>query len=296
MLYLVENPIVRDAFFPAGSGELVIDPARNDDGEAILALCDDPHLPDWWRAAPGTFRVVRDAHGAVRGFSSLCLPQDVPRALLRGDPATQAVVEHLRRDPVPAGQRVLLNRFSHAADDGATATLWLDTKRAYLELRPHLRRLYVPVQDPEQALEALAALGFVRVDVDGLALLMNDFGPGSIDGWLGEVVGRELEADEPEVVDAEGRRLVLDGRAVDLSRLEVDLLRHLQRREGAAVTREELLREVWGHERTGGSSNVVEVVVSSVRRKLGDRAGALETVRGVGYRLGPLDRQPGTTL
>ena len=56
-----------------------------------------------------------------------------------------------------------------------------------------------------------------------------------------------------------------------------------------AVTREELLREVWGHRWTGASSNVVEVVVSGLRRKLGVRAAALETVRGVGYRLGPLD-------
>jgi DNA-binding response OmpR family regulator len=42
---------------------------------------------------------------------------------------------------------------------------------------------------------------------------------------------------------------------------------------------------VWGHEWTGGSSNVVEVVVSGLRRKLGERAVALQTVRGVGYRL-----------
>jgi two-component system alkaline phosphatase synthesis response regulator PhoP len=48
-----------------------------------------------------------------------------------------------------------------------------------------------------------------------------------------------------------------------------------------------LLREVWGHAWTGGS-NVVDVAVSGLRRKLGERAGALETVRGVGYRLQPL--------
>jgi DNA-binding response OmpR family regulator len=62
----------------------------------------------------------------------------------------------------------------------------------------------------------------------------------------------------------------------------VRLIRHLH-------TREELLREVWGHEWTGAGSNVVEAVVSGLRKKMGDRAGALETVRGVGYRLGPLD-------
>ena len=142
----------------------------------------------------------------------------------------------------------------------------------------------------------LAPLGFaalsgapVQIGEDAYWTLVNDFGPGSIDGWLSEVVGRELAADEPTVLDPAARRLVLDGRGVDLSRLELDVLRHLQRREGVAVTREELLREVWGHEWTGASSNVVEAVVSGLRRKMGDRAAALETVRGVGYRLGPLD-------
>jgi len=164
----------------------------------------------------------------VRGFSSLCQPQDVSRSLLRSDPVTAAWMDHLRRAPVQIGE-----------DDYWT--------------------------------------------------LVNDFGPGSIDGWLSEVVGRELAADEPKVLDPAARRLVLDGRAVDLSRLELDVLRHLQRREGVAVTREELLREVWRHQWTGASSNVVEAVVSGLRRKMGDRAASLETVRGVGYRLGPLD-------
>ena len=62
------------------------------------------------------------------------------------------------------------------------------------------------------------------------------------------------------------------------------MLAHLRAHEGRAVSRATLLREVWGYEWTGGS-NVVEVAVSGLRRKLADRAGALETVRGVGYRL-----------
>jgi hypothetical protein len=205
-------------------------------------------------------------------------------------------MEHLRRTPVPQGQRVLFNRHVLASSDSATAKLWLDVKRAYLELRPHLRRLYVPVTDVDRALSALGPLGFavlpgppVQVGEDAHWTLMNDFGPGSIDGWLSDVVGREIEADEPGVLDPVARRLTLDGRAVDLSRLEVDVLRHLQRREGAPVTRGELLREVWGHQWTGANSNVVEAVISGLRRKMGDRATALETVRGVGYRLGPLE-------
>jgi len=303
LLYLVENPIVRDAFFPSGSDELTIEPARAADHAAIAAMSSAQQGPEatalvdfWWRSAPDTFRVVRDAAGVVQGFSSLCQPQDVSRSLLRSDPVTAAWIEHLRREPVPSRQRVLFTRHALASGDTATATLWLDAKRAYLELRPHLRRLYAVVSDVDRALTALAPLGFaalpgapVRIGEAAYWTLMNDFGPGSIDGWLSEVVGRELGADEPTVLDPAARRLVLDGCGVDLSRLELDVLRHLQRREGIAVTREELLREVWGHEWTGASSNVVEAVVSGLRKKMGNRAAALQTVRGVGYRLGPLD-------
>jgi hypothetical protein len=303
MLYLVENPIVRNAFFPSGSDELTIEPARAADREAIAAISAAQQGPEatalvdaWWRSAPDAFRVVRDAAGVVQGFSSLCQPQDVSRSLLRSDPVTVAWMEHLRRAPVPSGQRVLFNRHALASGDVATAKLWLDVKRVYMELRPDLRRLYLPVPDVDRALTVLAPLGFealpgvpVQIGGDAHWTLMNDFGPGSIDGWLNEVIGREVMADEATVLDPEARRLVLDGRGVDLTRLEMDVLRHLQRREGVTVTREELLREVWGHEWTGASSNVVEAVVSGLRRKMGDRAAALETVRGVGYRLGPLD-------
>jgi hypothetical protein len=280
MLYLVENPIVRDAFFPSGTDELTIEPARAADGAAIAALSASQQGPEatafvtaWWRSAPETFRVVLDAAGDVRGFSSVCQPQEVSPSLLRSDPVTTAWKEHLRRAPVPSHQRVLFNRHVLACGDTARARLWLDVKRVYLELRPHLRRLYVPVPDVDRALTALAPLGFaalpgapVQIGGDAYWTLMNDFGPGSVDGWLTDVVGREVE----------------------LSRLELNLLRHLQRRQGIAVTRDELLREVWGHQWTGASSNVVEAVVSGLRKKMGDRAAALETVRGVGYRLRPL--------
>ena len=62
------------------------------------------------------------------------------------------------------------------------------------------------------------------------------------------------------------------------------MLGYLEAREGQVVERAALLRDVWGYDWTGGS-NVVEVVVSALRRKLGPDAGRLETVRGAGYRL-----------
>jgi hypothetical protein len=307
MLYLVENPIVRDAFFPPGAEEYAIEPASPAARDAVLAISARRATPEatalvdaWWRAVPDAFRIVRDSAGAVQAFCATINPADVPLELGHRDPVMVALREHLRSEPLPRGQRALIARFSLAAASGeapspAAAVLWLDTKRAYLEHRPHLRRMYVPAVEAETTLAALGPLGFratplapVALGASRYTLLCNDFGPGSIDGWLGDVVGRELEVGDSEIVDVENRRVVLDGEPVDLSRLELDLLIHMRRREGVTVTREELLREVWGHGWTGGGSNVVEVVVSGLRRKLGNRASALETVRGVGYRLGPL--------
>ena len=53
-----------------------------------------------------------------------------------------------------------------------------------------------------------------------------------------------------------------------------------------AVTREALLDEVWGADSDSGS-NVVDVIVSALRRKMPDNAGRIETVRGLGYRYLP---------
>jgi DNA-binding response OmpR family regulator len=102
-------------------------------------------------------------------------------------------------------------------------------------------------------------------------------------GWLSALAAHDLPV-EATALDEDARELVLDGRRVALTKLECDVVRYLREREDQPVAREALLRDVWGYEWTGGS-NVVEVTVSGLRRKLGDRAAALETVRGVGYRL-----------
>ena len=80
------------------------------------------------------------------------------------------------------------------------------------------------------------------------------------------------------------RELVLDERRIGLTPLEFAVMHYLTEREGAAVSRAELLADVWGYDYDGGS-NVVDVVVRSLRKKLGERAALIEAVRGTGYRL-----------
>lgn len=95
-------------------------------------------------------------------------------------------------------------------------------------------------------------------------------------------VESSLEAGRARI-DRSRRRAEFDGVPLDLTAKEFDLLAVLAEEPGRVVPRQELLSRVWDpvwH----GSGKTLDVHVSSLRRKLPD-PGAIETVRGVGYRL-----------
>ena len=108
-------------------------------------------------------------------------------------------------------------------------------------------------------------------------------GPADPAGTSSELRVGELDVDT-------GRRVAtFEGRLLDLSRLEFDLLAHLAARSPEVVTRRELLAEVW-NQPYGGSDKTVDVHLSWLRRKLGEPASEpryLHTVRGVGIKLEP---------
>lgn len=76
------------------------------------------------------------------------------------------------------------------------------------------------------------------------------------------------------------------GNDIRMSNTEFDLLAHMVRHRGEVLSREQLLRAVWGVEHDPGT-NLVDVYVGYVRRKLRDADGSspIVTVRSVGYRL-----------
>lgn len=86
-------------------------------------------------------------------------------------------------------------------------------------------------------------------------------------------------------VDRETREVTVDGRPVELTPREFDILAHLAARPGVVHRRRDLLNEVWGTS-WYGSTKTLDVHIASLRRKLGDPA-LIETVRGVGFRLVP---------
>jgi two-component system, OmpR family, response regulator RegX3 len=85
-------------------------------------------------------------------------------------------------------------------------------------------------------------------------------------------------------VDERARRATLDGRELDLTPKEFELLAALARDPGAAVSRQRLLADVW-QTTWYGSAKTIDVHVASLRKKLGDPRW-IETVRRVGFRLG----------
>jgi DNA-binding response OmpR family regulator len=114
-------------------------------------------------------------------------------------------------------------------------------------------------------------------------LAVNDFGPQSVDGWLARLVAAEIGIDTSAILDHDAHEAVVDGRRVPLTRLELAVFDYLQNHANRAVSRASLLEDVWGYSYTGGS-NVVDAVIRSLRKKLGDHASVIETVNGVGYR------------
>lgn len=84
------------------------------------------------------------------------------------------------------------------------------------------------------------------------------------------------------VLDVRTRRASVGERAVELTAREYGLLEVFLRHPDQVLSREQLLSHVWGYDFDPGS-NVVEVYVRYLRRKLGDAV--IETVRGMGYRL-----------
>jgi DNA-binding response OmpR family regulator len=147
----------------------------------------------------------------------------------------------------------------------------------------------------ETAIIAVTARGEERDRVAGLRSGADDyvvkpFGMAELQARIDAVMRRTARSAsrQPRItvgaltVDLDAHRVEYTGREIALTRKEFDLLAALLRRPGGAVTREQLLAEVW-HTTWHGSPHTVEVHVASLRAKLGD-PGLVQTVRGVGYR------------
>lgn len=86
-------------------------------------------------------------------------------------------------------------------------------------------------------------------------------------------------------VDMKSRRVWDEDRSVDLTLKEFELLRYLLENQGTVLSREKILKKIWGYE-IYGETRTVDVHIRTLRQKLGKSGSLIETVRGVGYRIG----------
>jgi hypothetical protein len=307
LFFLLENPVLREGFFPSGPQPLAVEPAIVQDEQPLRAIVAQ-HGPAelaihdlWWRHHPDAFHVVRDDEAAVRGYYVMLEAARLHPDVIAIDPLSR----EWARDHTARGDAAALfcrRLFDRDVGEGACpvqAACWVDIKRAYLETRGRLRWVFMTLRDPSPFAAAAMRLGFrpaatptLGIGGDTLFSFVLDMGPDSVDGWLGEMVGVDVSARNGEALadhgflDAAARELVLPTGRVGLTSLEFGVLRYLDERKNQAISRYDLLEAVWGH-RNPNSSNVVDVVVRTLRKKLGARANLLETVRGTGYRLRP---------
>jgi two-component system, OmpR family, copper resistance phosphate regulon response regulator CusR len=213
--------------------------------------------------------------------------------LVEDDPRIQGIVER------GLGARGFEVTSAGNAAAGVELARTLEVDLVLLDLllpdRPGLAALEeIRAAKPRLPVIALTALDDVGAKVGGLDAGADDYltKPFSVDELAARVRARLRAAASlangasavkagPLTVDVLTHRAVLHGRAVPLSARELALLTAFARHRGMVLSRAQLLDMVWGLDSDPGS-NVVEVYVAALRRKIGARF--LETVRGIGYR------------
>lgn len=94
---------------------------------------------------------------------------------------------------------------------------------------------------------------------------------------------RELRLGELSL-DAGRHEVRYQGKKIELTRKEFELLQYLMENKGLVMSRDQILCRVWGYD-FDGETRTVDVHVRTLRQKLGEAGNLIETVRGVGYRI-----------
>ncbi len=84
-------------------------------------------------------------------------------------------------------------------------------------------------------------------------------------------------------IDEEGRTVKVDGKMVELSLREYELLKYLLDNEKVALSRDKILNNVWNYDYYG-DSRTIDSHIKKIRHKLGKKGKYIETIRGVGYK------------
>lgn len=89
----------------------------------------------------------------------------------------------------------------------------------------------------------------------------------------------------PIHMDTQKHKVFVNGEEISLTLKEYELLKYLLQNSNIVLSRDQLLEKIWGYD-FDGETRTVDVHVRTLRQKLGDAGDVIETVRGVGYRIG----------
>ena len=85
------------------------------------------------------------------------------------------------------------------------------------------------------------------------------------------------------VLDKNAHQVTIDGRPVDLSYKEFELLTYFMENKGVALSREKILNHVWNYDYFG-DARTIDTHVKKLRSKMGEKGEVIRTVRGMGYK------------
>ena len=94
---------------------------------------------------------------------------------------------------------------------------------------------------------------------------------------------KQLKDYDGIVIDQEGRTVKVDGKPIDLSLREYELLKYLLDNENIALSRDKILNNVWNYDYYG-DSRTIDSHIKKIRHKLGKKGKYIHTMRGVGYK------------
>ena len=143
----------------------------------------------------------------------------------------------------------------------------------------------------------LTAKGDERDELQGFQLGVDEyitkpFSPKILVARVEAVLRRTNKEEETEileyggiVVDKTAHSVTIDGKPVDLSFKEFELLTYFMENKGIALSREKILNHVWNYDYFG-DARTIDTHVKKLRSKLGDKGDLIKTIWGVGYKMG----------
>ena len=94
---------------------------------------------------------------------------------------------------------------------------------------------------------------------------------------------KEQKSYDGIVIDNEGRTVSVDGKQIDFSFREYELLKYLLDNENIALSRDKILNTVWNYDYYG-DSRTIDSHIKKIRHKLGKKGKHIQTIRGIGYK------------